>query len=53
MAKVEVRNNTQAVHDGTVYDAGETAELPDDVAAQWVREGWASEVKAAVKGARK
>ena len=31
----------QACHDGTVYGSGEAAEVPAEVAAAWVLNGWA------------
>jgi hypothetical protein len=44
--KIKVAQGVQVVHDGKVHDAGETADVAEDVAAQWVREGWGgAEVK--------
>jgi hypothetical protein len=31
----------QATHEGTVYASGEAAEVPAEVAAAWVLNGWA------------
>jgi len=32
----------QATHEGTVYGSGEAAEVPAEVAAAWVLNGWAT-----------
>ncbi|BBZ74157.1 hypothetical protein [Mycobacterium paraseoulense] len=44
MAKVEVRQEFQCVHEGEVFDSGDTADVPEAVAQRWLTEGWASEV---------
>jgi hypothetical protein len=31
----------QCVHRGTVYGPGDTAEVPDEVAREWIAHGWA------------
>lgn len=43
--KIRVAQGVQVVHDGTVYLAGETAEVPEALARNWNREGWAAKVK--------
>lgn len=30
----------QVAHDGEIYPPGETADVPDDAAAGWLRAGW-------------
>jgi hypothetical protein len=47
--KVTVAQGFQCVHDGTVHDGGDTAEVPGPVAQFWIRSGWATEVKAEAK----
>jgi hypothetical protein len=37
----------QVCHDGTVYGPGETAEVPDAVAARWQAHGWVEQQKKA------
>jgi hypothetical protein len=39
--KVVVRPRIHAVHAGIVYRPGETAEIPQHVAYQWLGSGWA------------
>jgi hypothetical protein len=50
MTKIRVAQGVQVVHDGQVHADGESADVPDDVGAHWVSEGWATEVK--TKGTR-
>jgi hypothetical protein len=45
--KIKVSTNVQLVHAGAVYGPGDTASVPDDVAQEWVRQGWATEIKSA------
>lgn len=40
MATVIVLGPFQVCHDGTVYGPGQTAEVPDAVAQQWLTHGW-------------
>jgi len=42
--KIKVAEGIQVVHDGEVFADGESADVPEAVAGQWVREGWAVEV---------
>jgi hypothetical protein len=44
--KVRVSDRWRVVHDGKPYVKGDGVEVPDDVAAQWLRQGWVQEVKA-------
>jgi hypothetical protein len=44
--KIMVAQGVQVVHQGEVYADGASADVPDDVGAQWVSEGWVTEVKA-------
>jgi hypothetical protein len=39
--RVTVLAPFQCVHGGTVYGPGQTAEVPDTVAREWVKHGWA------------
>jgi hypothetical protein len=45
--KVKVSAPVQVVHDGKRHTLGDVAEVPDDVGAEWVRQGWAAEAKPA------
>lgn len=45
--KVKVTQPVQVVWDGTRYTKGDTPDVPDDVGRQWIRQGWATETKAA------
>ena len=47
--KVKVLENFRLVHSGQVYGPGDTAEVPDQVAKEWVAAGWATEAKTAPK----
>ena len=38
--KVTVRQSVQVVHEGVVFGPGESANVPDDVAALWISHGW-------------
>lgn len=40
MASVTVVPPFQVQHDGEVYTPGQTAEVPDAVAQQWLTHGW-------------
>ncbi len=40
LMKVEVIGNFQVSHEGTVYRPGDTADVPDEVAKQWLDSGW-------------
>jgi hypothetical protein len=51
MTAVTVNEPYQVVHDGTVYTPGQTADVPDDVAARWIDAGWVT--KTAQKRATK
>jgi hypothetical protein len=39
--KVTVTQGVRVVHDGTLYQDGQSADVPKDVADQWVTNGWA------------
>ena len=43
--KVTVADGVQVAHDGTVYRPGDTADVPDHVAAQWITSGWVTEMQ--------
>jgi hypothetical protein len=52
--KIKVAQGIQVVHDGEVFADGDSADVPEAVAGQWVREGWAVGVTSApTKGARR
>jgi Phage capsid family len=42
--KVKVLQPFQASHEGTIYRPGDTADVPDQVAAHWRSSGWVEEV---------
>jgi hypothetical protein len=39
-SRVAVNAPYQVAHGGVVYRPNETAEVPNDVAAQWITDGW-------------
>jgi hypothetical protein len=39
-SRVVVTAPYQVAHDGIVYRANEVVDVPDDVAAQWITDGW-------------
>jgi hypothetical protein len=41
--KVTVTHGIRVVYDSTVYQDGQSVDVPDDVAAFWSECGWASE----------
>ena len=41
--KVTVTQGVRVVHDGTLYQDGQSGDVPKDVAERWVTNGWASE----------
>lgn len=41
--RVRVANGLQVCHDGKTWRDGQTADVPTDVARQWITFGWASE----------
>jgi hypothetical protein len=41
--KVTVTQGVRVVHDGTVYQDGQSADVPEGVARCWIQCGWASE----------
>jgi hypothetical protein len=41
--KVTVTRGIRVVHDGKVYQDGQSADVPDSVAMLWLECGWASE----------
>lgn len=43
--KIKVSANVQLVHAGKHYTLGDTADVSDNVAQEWIKQGWASEVK--------
>jgi hypothetical protein len=43
--KVKVLQPFQVANDGVVYGPGESADVPDHVAREWIASGWCSEVK--------
>lgn len=45
--KVKVAEGLQVSHDGTAWRDGATAEVPDDVAREWLQSGWVTEVRPA------
>jgi hypothetical protein len=42
--RVKVLKPFRVVHDGTAYSGDDIAEVPAEVAAEWLRQGWADEV---------
>jgi hypothetical protein len=44
--KVKVIAPVQVVHAGKRHTHSDTAEVPNHIAAEWIRQGWAQEVKA-------
>ncbi|MDD7814450.1 hypothetical protein PP713_17940 [Mycobacterium sp. CSUR Q5927] len=51
--KVKVCAPNQVVHDGVIYAPGESAVVPDDVAKQWLAQGWVTEAKEQPRGRRR
>ena len=47
--KVTVTDGIRVVHDGKAYQDGQSADVPAEVAKQWIDVGWASEAKTEVK----
>jgi hypothetical protein len=47
--KVKVVDRLQVAHDGVVYPAGSTAEVPDEIAVHWLRSGWVTEAPAVTR----
>jgi hypothetical protein len=45
MTTVTVNAPFQVVHDETIYEPGQTADVPQDVADKWLEAGWVSEAK--------
>ena len=45
--KVKVTAPVQVLFAGTRYTIGDTADVPDRVGADWIRQDWATETKAA------
>jgi hypothetical protein len=45
--KIHVAQPFRVVHDGKAYGPGDTADVPERVGRDWIRQGWAVEVKAA------
>jgi hypothetical protein len=50
--KVKVSAPVQVVHAGKKYTKGDTADVPDQVAKEWIQQGWATESKAAPRKRR-
>ncbi len=44
--RVEVIGNVQVCHAGAVYRPGDTADVPDEIARQWLAAGWVTETPA-------
>lgn len=51
--KVKVVQPVQVVHAAKKYTIGQTADVPDVVGQEWVRQGWAKEVKPTKAAPRK
>jgi len=51
--KVKVVQPVQVVHDGKRHTIGDVVEVPDEVAAAWIAQGWVSEVKPTKAAPRK
>jgi hypothetical protein len=51
--KVTVADGIRVVHEGKAYRDGESADVPAEVAKQWIESGWATEEKAEAKPATK
>ena len=49
MAHIKVTQPHQVVYGGTVYGPGETAEVPTELAADWIAAGWATTVRPPAK----
>jgi hypothetical protein len=47
IVKVKISAPVQVVHEGARYTIGQTADVPDQVAQDWIRQGWVTEAKAA------
>ena len=45
--RVKVVAPVQVLFAGTRYTLGDTADVPDNVAQEWIRSGWATETKSA------
>lgn len=43
LRRVTVSTPYQVVHDGQVFTPGQTAEVPAEIAAEWVAAGWVRE----------
>ena len=41
--KVTVTQGIRVVHDRVLYQDGQSADVPNEVAEEWVKNGWASE----------
>jgi len=44
--KSQVAQPFRVCHDGKAYHPGDTADVPDHVGHEWIRQGWAAEAKA-------
>jgi hypothetical protein len=49
--KVTVRQGVQVNYDGTNYTGGQTVDVPDQVAAFWIRSEWVTEAPKSRQGA--
>ncbi|MGB6512642.1 MAG: hypothetical protein WBF57_06585 [Mycobacterium sp.] len=47
LMRVKVVAPVQVLFAGTRYTLGDTADVPDNVAQEWIRSGWATETKSA------
>lgn len=43
VSRVAVNAPFQVAFEGVVYRFGESAEVPEDVAAEWIRNGWVTD----------
>jgi hypothetical protein len=50
--KVKVLQPFQVSHEGVIHRPGETAEVPDELGAHWLRSGWVEQVGASSSSRR-
>ena len=51
--KVKVSAPVQVIHAGKKYTIGDTADVPDRVGTEWIRQGWAAASKPAAPRKRR
>jgi hypothetical protein len=51
--RVKVTAPVQLIHAGAKYTIGDTADVPDHIAQDWIHQGWATESKPAPPRKRK